>query len=148
MKILNILTERNIGKTDPAMDDYYDEKDAEQANVKDAPYAVGWDGQYHEWYGDEGPETGKGRYKPKPGGAGFAAINVPTYEMAEKIAADLEEKLKQEEGGEWGKDWGVVDVGDVWIRPMSSLDEWDQDEIKSTLRYEPHKIKDYGNADV
>lgn len=146
MKILNVLTERNIRKNDPAMDDYYDDKETEEANVKDAPYAVGWSGQYHEWYGDEGPESGKGRYKPKGDGGDFVAINVPTYAMAEKIAQKLQDDLKGEDMGEWGKSWGVVDFADVWVIPMSELDEYDRDRLASTMRYESNKIKDYSKG--
>lgn len=148
MKILNILTERGIRKTDPEMDDYYDDQEQAEANVAGAPYAVGWSGQYWEWYGDGDPDQGNGRYKPKGDGGDIVAINVPSYEMAQKIANDLEEKLASEDTGERGKSWGYVDRADVYIKSMNDMDEYDRDHLASTMRYEKDKVKDYSNANV
>lgn len=136
---IQFLTEGPIRKTDPEMDDYYDDVEDIDSGAGDAPYAVGWSAQYLEWYGDGDPEEGRGRYKPKGDGGDPIAINVPSYEQAQRIAQQLEDKLAQKDMGEYGKDWGVYQGADVWIRPMSELDSYERDYIKRYAR----EIQDY-----
>lgn len=137
------LYEVAVRKTDPEMDEYYNEKEDEQRRSGDAPYIVGWSGQSLEWYGDEGPESGRGRYKPKGDGGRIVAINIPTYEMAEKIAKDLEAKLANEEMGEYGKDWYLIQQHDVWLKSMAKMDSYEKNDLKYYMQYEPKTIKDY-----
>ena len=47
-------------------------QDMEQTDY-DAPYAVICHGQSYEWYGNDDPSTGEGRYKPK-GDCGTALL--------------------------------------------------------------------------
>lgn len=115
-------------------------------SMGDAPYYVMWSGQSHEWYGDEGPETDKGRYKPKGDGGEIVAINIPTYTQAQKIANKLDADYKsgrfydKNVYGKWGKDWYIVDYESSMIISMKDMSSYD----KHMMKY--HKPKDYGGV--
>ncbi len=98
-------------------------------NQHQAPYAVGWSAQSHEWYGDEGPESKEGRYKPKGDGGEIVAINVPTYEKAVEIQKDIELAAKSGQikglNAKWGKDWSLLDWHGSWIKSMKEIEEWE-----------------------
>jgi len=119
--------------------------DEPRASLGDAPYAVGWSGQSHEWYGDlENPgEEGKGRYKPKGDGGRIVAINVPDYATAQKIEKKLDDSYnagKFIDGNSVHGGMGdgyYVDYHSAWIRPMHEMD----DEMWR-LKYD--KPKDFG----
>ena len=119
--------------------------DEPRASLGDAPYAVGWSGQSHEWYGElESPgEEGKGRYKPKGDGGRIVAINVPDYATAQKIEKKLDDSYnagKFIDGNSVHGGMGdgyYVDYHSAWIRPMHEMD----DEM---WRLEYDKPKDFG----
>lgn len=143
MTFKEFLSEVAVRKTDPDMDEYYaDQDDADRGRreqeqqVADAPYAVGWSGQSHEWYGDD--DMKRGRYKQKGDGGNIVAINVPSYEMAQKIEAELQQQYENGElpfvGGKWGEDHYIVDWHGTYIEPMKNVESW---------RFEYDKPKDY-----
>ena len=85
------------------------------------PYAVVWHGQAHEWYGDDVPSSGVGRYKPKGDAGNILAINIPDYAEAEKVLSRVEH-LAQDQG-KWGEDDGVVHSDGAEIISMKELGE-------------------------
>lgn len=94
---LSGISEDKIRKQDPELDDYYADVDAKEQERKtaekraaDAPYVVGSDGQYWEWYGDD---EGNGRYKAKGGHTKVYGYNIPTYELAMKVRDQVEKDL-------------------------------------------------------
>lgn len=117
----------------------YAEDSPEQ--MSDAPYAVGYSAQGHEWRGS-GPyseEGSQGRWKMYDDGR-FTAINIPDYSTAEKLEAELE---KSYEDGTI-KDRALFNKPDddyysewygTWIQPMKKVEEWE-------YRYD--QPKDYG----
>lgn len=144
MKLYDIF-EARVHRDDPAMDDVYDTERRKERDIKDAPYFVRWHGQSHEWSGDDrGPERGEGRYKPKGDGGKIVAINVPTYEEAQKIATQLDRAYQDHRFpddsvyADYGKDWYVVDYQGADIGSMRSLPRWELQDIQLY-----HKPKDY-----
>jgi len=133
---LNDLLEVKVHRNDPAMDDVYDERQRQEQDMKDAPYYVYWTGQSFEWYGDKGPETDEGRYKPKGDGGRIVAINVPTYEQARKIADNLDDRYQNHKFpdksvyAEMGKDWYVVDYHGAEVGSMNDMNEWDRERLR------------------
>lgn len=119
-----------------------------RASLGDAPYAVGWSGQSHEWYGElESPgEEGKGRYKPKGDGGRIVAINVPDYATAQKIEKKLDDSYNAGKFIDGNSVHGgigdgyYVDYHSAWIRPMHEMD----DEM---WRLEYDKPKDFGSGE-
>lgn len=85
----------------------------------EGPYAIVWHGQYHEWYGDDTPESGVGRYKPKGDAGNILAINVPTHEEAQKVLSRVEHLAADQ--GKWGVDGGVVHSDGAEIVSMKEL---------------------------
>lgn len=138
----DFLTEVAVRRDDPDMQDYYSDQDQTSTEQRDAPYAVGWSGQSHEWYGDEGPESGQGRYKPKGDGGDYVAINVPDYQTATQIQSQLDKSYEENTFhdksvyGKHGKDWYIVDYDSSYIIPMKDVEEW---QLKYT------KAKDYSS---
>ena len=130
------LTEVALRRDDEDWGDYSDERTEPDQEMADAPYYVEWDAQSWEWYGDDDPATGSGRYKPKGGGGRVVAINVPNYQAAQKIAnkldddyntGDFEDKNVYNKQGE---DYYVLDYHGSNIRSMSKMDEWTERELK------------------
>lgn len=122
LQLSGILSEDKIRRQDPEMDDYYDNDDSNADVVNNkygkGPYVVGWSAQSHEWYGDEDPSTGNGRYKPKGNGGRVVAINIDSISDAEQIRDELEKQLENENMGEYGKDWYVYSDVHVYIMPV------------------------------
>lgn len=111
---------RQAGKADfgaPLGSDEYDWDNPEA----DAPYAIVWHGQSWEWYGDDrGPATGSGRYKAKGDAGTVLAKNIPDYSTAQKVLDQYMANWENQQG-EHGKDWSVVDADDPEIVPMKEL---------------------------
>ena len=82
-----------VRMADPEMDDYFDVEDEKQKDMASAPYYVSWHRQSWEWYGNE--DTGQGRFKPKGDGGAIVAINVPSYDEAQKIANKLDSDYEE-----------------------------------------------------
>lgn len=109
------------------------------ADTPEGPYYVGWRGQGHEWYsstGNDGPETGKGRYKSKIDGS-ILARDIKSYAQAKKIADNLDKSHTQGKFydktvyGKWGKDWYVSDYHGAYVgshaqaKEEDGPDQWD-----------------------
>lgn len=147
-----LLNEAKVRRDDPAMADYYDQMaDPETpSEPHQSGYAVGYDSGFREWYGDGPPGRGPGRYKNKVAG-GVLAINVPTYEMAEKIAKEIEynEELERQHQEERDQDYDeapytIPEYFDVWVKSMSELDEYELSDIE---RGEAGgRVRDYSNV--
>lgn len=137
-----LLKEARVGLNDPAMDDMFDDQGepTPAALGREGPYAVGWSAQSHEWYGDEAPASGRGRYKPKFDGGEIVAINVPDRATADKIGRELE--ASYEDGSfydksvyaKWGKDWYVNQWHGVWIRPMNKVEDYEIEHAQRNPR--------------
>lgn len=141
---LNQILEVRVSLNDPEMDDVGDRNAQERygdVSSRGAPYAVGWSAQALEWYGDDDPAEGKGRYKPKGDGGKVVAINVPNYETAQRLADKLDADYQADHFydknvyGHMGKDYYILQYHGAWVRPMSELDETD---------HISHDVKDYG----
>lgn len=134
MKFIRELLEAKVARTDPEMDEYYDKQEAEQHDMREGPYYVGWSGQSLEWYGDD--DLKKGRYKPKGDGGKIVAINVPTHEEARKIAKALDDAYRDDKFpykavyGRMGKDGYVVDYHGAFIHSMKKMDNWDEHRVQ------------------
>ena len=145
---LEDIKEARVHRNDPAMDDVYDEKHAEDTNRSEAPYYVGWDGQGLEWYSatdeNDGPESGRGRYKNKFAG-GIVAINIPDYETAKKVADELEKSYEDHKFydpsvyNDYGHDWWVSEYYGSYVRSMKDMDEMDKYEVQ----HYANRIKNY-----
>lgn len=144
MKLHDVL-EARVHRDDPAMDDVYDTERRKERDMKDAPYYVRWYGQALEWYGEGDPEEGNGRYKGKGDGGRIVAINVPTYDEAQKIATQLDHAYQEHKFedksvyADYGKDYYVVQYQGSDIGSMRSLPKWEVQDLKL---YD--KPKDYG----
>jgi hypothetical protein len=93
-----------------------------------------------EWYGNGEPGSGDGRFKAKGDGGAMVAINVPTFEMAQRIADTV--KASAVSGGiDLGsKEQGAyTDFQGVYITPMNEL--IGTDELEMALKYD--KPKDF-----
>lgn len=129
------LDEVAVRRDDEAMLDYEDEGKPETSVAGDAPYYVAWYAQSWEWYGDDDPAKGQGRYKPKGDGGRIVAINVPTYDQAQKIADKLEQDYNEGKFedknvySKHGEDYYILDWHGVDIRPMSKMDEFEKEEL-------------------
>jgi len=129
------IMEVAVRRDDPEMDDYNDERGEQEQDAKDAPYYVEWQAQSWEWYGNDDPSSGKGRYKPKGDGGRIVAINVPTFAKAQQIADKLD--LEYENGdfedknvyGKQGDSGYVLDYHGSNIRSMSKMDDFDKETI-------------------
>lgn len=100
--------------------EFYDSGDFEEDTK--APYAVVWHGQYMEWYGDDSPESGKGRYKMKGDAGEIVAKNIPTRDEAENALSQALVSEKIGDRGIIGIDIGVVsDSFGPFIIPMRDL---------------------------
>jgi len=127
MKVSQLL-ENKVDRNDPEMDEYYDK------STSDGPYYVGWSAQSYEWYGDGDPSS-QGRYKPKGDGGQIVAINVPTYEQAQKIADDVERKYNQGTldpalEAKHGEAHYLLEWHGTFIKPMSKISDWERGSIK------------------
>jgi len=123
---------------------FHDELDEgmeeENMSEEEGPYVVGWNGQYMEWYGNGEPGSGDGRFKAKGDGGAMVAVNVPTFEMAQRIADTV--KASADSGGiDLGsKEQGAyTDFQGVYITPMKEL--VGTDELEMALKYD--KPKDF-----
>lgn len=144
---LQEIMEVAVHRDDPEMDDYNADSSAKAQENRDAPYYVEWNAQSWEWYGDDEPSSGKGRYKPKGDGGRIVAINVPTYEQAQQIADKIDSDYKsgdfedQNVYSNKGTGWYILDYHGANIRSMSKLDEFDKEYIANAhSRFAP---KDY-----
>ena len=147
MEAAKQLDEVTVRRDDEEMLDLDDES-PEQSPAGAAPYYVTWHAQSWEWYGDEDPSTGKGRYKPKGDGGRIVAINVPTYDQAVKISDQLEKDY--EEGNfedknvysKHGEDYYILDYHGPSIRSMKKMDEFEKEELER-YTHPNHMPKDY-----
>lgn len=134
MRIREIM-EVAVARNDPEMQDYDDERGAQEQDRKDAPYYVAWYAQSWEWYGDGAPEDGQGRYKPKGNGGRIVAININSYdkavEIANKLDASYEDGTFEDKNvyGKQGVDGYVLDYQDADVRSMSKMDDYDRETI-------------------
>lgn len=146
MKISEILSERQIRKTDPEMDEYYDDRGAKDENVRQGPYAVRWEGQGYEWYGNGDPSDGEGRYKNKYAGE-ILAINVPTHQQAKELADKLDAAYQNQTFyddsvyGKMGEDHWLSDYYGAEAVPMKDIEEWELKHARSNPR-----VKDFERA--
>jgi hypothetical protein len=121
-------------------DEFNEDMEEENMSEKEGSYVVGWNGQYMEWYGNGEPGSGDGRFKAKGDGGAMVAINVPTFEMAQRIADTV--KASAVSGGiDLGsKEQGAyTDFQGVYITPMNEL--IGTDELEMALKYD--KPKDF-----
>jgi len=129
------IMEVAVRRDDPEMDDYNDDRAAVDQDMKAAPYYVAWSAQSWEWYGDDDPSSGSGRYKPKGDGGRIVAINVPTFSKAQQIADKLDSEYDSGEFedknvyGKQGEDGYVLDYHGSNIRSMSRMDDFDKETI-------------------
>lgn len=143
MKVKELM-ELKLHRDDPEFDEYYDDRLEKEQDLKDAPYAVGWSAQSHEWYGDGNPEGGDGRYKPKGDGGSFVAINVPDFATAQKIANKLDKDYEnhkfhdQSVYGHRGHDHYYNDWHGSFIMSMS--------KVEDAWRFKHDKPKDYSHV--
>ena len=117
-----------------------EDMEEETMSEEEGPYVVGWNGQYMEWYGNGEPGSGDGRFKAKGDGGAMVAVNVPTFEMAQRIADTV--KAAADSGGiDLGsKEQGAyTDFQGVYITPMNEL--IGTDELEMALKYD--KPKDF-----
>jgi hypothetical protein len=139
MKLKDLLEVR-IHPNDPAMADLWQRGVGASTPQREGPYAVGWSAQSFEWYGDEGPESGEGRYKPKGDGGEIVAINIPTYDTAQQVANKLDKDYEAKQFydksvyGKHGKDWYINDYHGSWIKPMSRLDDYERETLSSRVK--------------
>lgn len=136
------IYEARLKHSDPEMEEYHDERhnarqsrEMEKERMAGAPYAVGWDAQSLEWYGDDHPGSGRGRYKPKGDGGRVVAINIPSYQEAAQVEREIEEKYRNGNldpaiEARYGDDHYILHYHGPWIKPMSELDEYDKINIK------------------
>lgn len=134
--------EARLRHDDPEMKAYHDEqhdnrklREIEKEHLAGAPYAVGWSGQYMEWYGDDDPSVGKGRYKSKGDGGKMVAINVPTYQQAEQIEKEIENRyrngtLHPHIDGKRGEDHALIHYQGPYIKSMNDLDQYEKIDMK------------------
>jgi len=94
-----------------------------------SPYAVIYTGQALEWYGNE--EMTEGRYKNKGQGGKILAINIPTGEMANRVAEEMRVKLFEPKNlvgtginGRKGKDRYITDFDRVFFCHMNELNKY------------------------
>lgn len=129
------ITEVAIRRDDPAMDDYNDDYAAASQDMKDAPYYVAWYAQSWEWYGEDSPSSGNGRYKAKGDGGRIVAINIPTYDKARQIADKLEAEYQdgtfedKNVYGKHGDDGYILEYHGTGIRSMAKMDAYDRETI-------------------
>jgi len=137
-----------------------DEADQEMSPEKDiggnkwggAPYFVAWGGQSHEWYGDDDPSTGHGRYKQKGDGGRVVAVNIPDYETAQKISNALDDKYRagtfpdKSVYGKWGESGYLVDYSGAYILPMTKMDDYFKEVLPSWIKQ--GLVKDYGKQEM
>lgn len=144
------ITEVAVPRNDPEMLDYDTERSKDQQQTSDAPYYVEWSAQSWEWYGDDDPAEGNGRYKPKGDGGRIVAINVPTFAQAQQIADQLDADY---EGGDFedqnvysnkGKGHYVLDYHGSNIRSMAKMDGFDKETIAMT--HDNFKPTDYSET--
>ena len=147
-KINGSVNEVALRRDDEDWDDYSDERTEPDQEMKDAPYYVEWNAQSWEWYGDDDPSTGRGRYKPKGDGGRVVAINVPTFAQAQQIAdkldSDYEDGSFEDKNvyGTQGDDGYVLDYHGSNIRSMAKMDEYTERELKHVHpNFQP---KDFG----
>lgn len=119
-----------------------EDMDVTNDETSEGPYVVGWNGQYMEWYGNGEPGSGDGRFKAKGDGGAMVAYNVPTFEMAQRIAETV--KSAAASGGlDLGskEDGAYTDFQGVYITPMKEL--LGTEELETALKYD--KPKDFSN---
>jgi hypothetical protein len=139
LSFIEYLTEVAVHRDDPEMAEYYGNEDEAHEELEKAPYAVGWEGQYMEWYsndGGSGPETGEGRWKMKGDGGEIVATNVPTYELAQKIEDQLNDSynrgdfydpfVQNYELREDEHSWALTEFHGTFIVPMSQVTKLDK----------------------
>lgn len=109
------------------------------ADTPEGPYYVGWTAQSHEWYGDEDPASGKGRYKAKGNGGTILARDIKSYAHAKKMADELDKKYKEGKFydksvyGKMGKDWYLNSYHGAYVgshpkaKEEDNEDQWDLD---------------------
>jgi hypothetical protein len=116
-----------------------------QADVdkKYSPYAVIYTGQALEWYGNE--EMTEGRYKNKGQGGKILAINIPTGEMANRVAEEMRVKLFEPRNlvgtginGKKGRDWFITDFDRVFFCHMNELNEYFGIENEGDIKANAH----------
>ena len=134
MKFKEIM-EVAVARNDPEMADYDDERDEKEQDMKDAPYYVSWAAQSWEWYGDDDPSTGSGRYKPKGDGGRITAINIASYlkaaDIAKKLDQDYEDGNFEDKNvyGRRGEDGYTLDYHGASVGSMAKMDEFDKETI-------------------
>ena len=135
-------------------DDWEDDNGQEDvASIGDAPYAIIWHAQYHEWYGD--PATGEGRYKPKGDAGAVLAKNIPSYKQAQELLTHPKIEKVAQEHGEWGKDLMLISQSTgPQIVPMSELKDhfygYDPDMQEYGAKpeqYDHHTVIDMANKE-
>ena len=137
-------------------DDWEDDNGQENvAPMGDAPYAIIWHAQYHEWYGAGDPETGEGRYKPKGDAGAVLAKNIPSYQQAQELLTNPKIEKVAQEHGEWGRDLMLISQSTgPQIVPMSELKDHfhgydpDMQEYGATPdQYDHHTVIDMANKE-
>lgn len=110
------------------------EDSGQYADEWGGPYAVGWTGNYFEWYGEGDPDQGgRGRYKGKGDGGAIVAINIPEYQTAKEMADELDRKYEKGEFEDKfvynkpGEDYGYTRYQGAWVVSMNELEDSDID---------------------
>jgi hypothetical protein len=136
------LYEARLRHNDPELEDYHNEnkgarqhREIEKEQKAGNPYYVGWSCQSLEWYGDDDPSTKKGRYKPKGEGGKITDINIPSYQQAQRLEREIDEKYNRGEldphlDGKFGEDHYIIQYHGTYIKSMSDMDEYDKIHLK------------------
>ena len=157
MKFKEVMTEAE-GRSQAVRhnDDWEDDNGQEDvAPMGDAPYAIIWHAQYHEWYGAGDPDKGDGRYKPKGDAGSVLAKNIPSYEQAQELLTNPKIEKVAQEHGEWGKDLMLISQSTgPMIVPMSELrdhfygyDPDMQEHGAKPEQYDHHTVIDMANKE-
>jgi len=129
------IMEVAVRRDDPEMVDYDSERGEKEQDMRDSPYYVSWHAQSWEWYGDDDPSSGKGRYKPKGDGGRIVAININSYEKAQEIANKLDAAYEAGEFedknvyGRRGDSGYTLDYQGSNIGSMAKMDDFDRETI-------------------
>ena len=126
-----------------------DEADREMAPDRNSPYYVFWTGQSYEWYGDDAPESGEGRYKPKGDSGEIVAINIKDRDAANTIAKKLDDQFNNGSFpnkavyGRWDKDYNIVNYEGAHVKSMRKMGGYEKEMMQYDLRQ--GTVKDYAN---
>lgn len=145
-----VLPEQGVEEANRNQDtNWRDEADREMAPDRNSPYYVFWTGQSYEWYGDDDPESGEGRYKPKGDSGEIVAINIKDRDTANTIAKKLDDQFNNGSFpnkavyGRWDKDYNIVNYEGAHVKSMRKMGGYEKEMMQYDLRQ--GTVKDYAN---